>query len=358
MKSNKLNILIIVSCAVVVIGFIFFNTGADNLLENLKTLKIGWIIMAILCMVLYWFLESIVLHIMLKPMHKSQKFKDSLCVSVGGQYFNAITPFSTGGQPFQAYILSKQGIQLGKVLNALFSKFIVYQIALVSVTAVLLLLRLEYFKQNVSNFSLIVLIGFIVNLGVMFWLLGIAIFQNFTRKISKAIILFLSKIKILKNPEDKIAYMDRELLSFGKYFRERIKDLPSFIISYLVSVAQLLSYMAVLYMLYRAFGLNEIDFLTIISAHAFVITMAAFIPVPGAGIGAEGFFYFFMKQFFIKEGQLGVAMILWRLITFYLTIVVGVVFAFISNKTAKRMAALRKEAENKSTSESDEETEE
>ncbi len=352
MKSNKLNIFIIITCAAVVIGFIFFNTGADNLLENLKELKIAWVILAVVCMALYWFFESIVLHIMLKPMHKQQKYKDTLALSVGGQYFNAITPFSTGGQPFQAYILTKQGVALGKGINALFSKFIVYQIALVLLTAILLLLRLDYFKQNISNFSLIVLIGFLVNLGVLFWLLGIAIFQKITRKIAGAIISFLAKIKIIKDPESKRAYMDRELETFGVYFKERIKDVPSFLLAFLFSVAQLLSYMAVLYMLYRAFGLNEMDFLTIISAHAFVMTMAAFIPVPGAGIGAEGFFYFFMRQFFVKDGQLGVAMILWRLITFYLTIVVGVVFAFISNKTAKRMSKERKEAE------SQEETEE
>ena len=352
MKSNKLNIFIIITCAAVVIGFIFFNTGADNLLENLKELKIAWVILAVVCMALYWFFESIVLHIMLKPMHKQQKYKDTLALSVGGQYFNAITPFSTGGQPFQAYILTKQGVALGKGINALFSKFIVYQIALVLLTAILLLLRLDYFKQNISNFSLIVLIGFLVNLGVLFWLLGIAIFQKITRKIADAIISFLAKIKIIKDPESKRAYMDRELETFGVYFKERIKDVPSFLLAFLFSVAQLLSYMAVLYMLYRAFGLNEMDFLTIISAHAFVMTMAAFIPVPGAGIGAEGFFYFFMRQFFVKDGQLGVAMILWRLITFYLTIVVGVVFAFISNKTAKRVSKERKEAE------SQEETEE
>ena len=345
MKSNKLNIFIIITCAAVVIGFIFFNTGADNLLENLKELKIGWVILAVLCMVLYWFFESIVLHIMLKPMHKQQKYKDTLALSVGGQYFNAITPFSTGGQPFQAYILTKQGVALGKGINALFSKFIVYQIALVLLTAILLLLRLDYFKQNISNFSLIVLIGFLVNLGVLFWLLGIAIFQKITRKIAGAIITFLAKIKILKSPESKRAYIDKELETFGVYFKERIKDIPSFLLAFLFSVLQLLSYMAVLYMLYRAFGLNEMDFLTIISAHAFVMTMAAFIPVPGAGIGAEGFFYFFMRQFFVKDGQLGVAMILWRLITFYLTIVVGVVFAFISNKTAKRMSKERTESE-------------
>ena len=319
-------------------GFIFFNTGVENLAKSFSELKLGWIVMAVLCMVLYWFFESVVLHIMLKPMHKEQKFWDSFCVSVGGQYFNAITPFSSGGQPFQAFILSRKGIQLGKAINGLFSKFLVYQIALVCLTAVLLLLRLDYFKQNVSNFSMIVLIGFAVNFLVLLWLLGIAIFQNITRKLSRGIIKLLTKIHIIKNPEEKIAYMDKELETFGVYFKERLKDIPSFLLAFVLSIVQLLCYMAVLFMLYKAFGLAEIDWLTIISAHAFVMTMSAFIPVPGAGVGAEGFFYYFMNQFFSKEGQLGLAMILWRLITFYLAIVVGVIFAFISNKGVMKKA--------------------
>lgn len=332
MKSNKLNIFVCLTCGLIIVGFVFFSSGVDSLVNNFNSLNFWWIAAAVGCMLLYWLLESVILHIMIKPMHKEQKFLNSFRVSMGGQYFNSITPFSSGGQPFQAYYLKKQGVQLGVAINSLLSKFIIYQVALVIISAILLILRLGYFQQKVSNFSFIVLIGFLINLIVMLCLIGFAVFKNTTRKISRGIIRLLAKIRIFKDPDEKIKYMDEELEKFSACFKEMVKDLPTMIYSFLLSIVQLIVYMAVPYMIYKAFGLNEIDFLTIIAAQSFVMMVSSFIPIPGAGVGAEGFFYFFFQQFFVKEGQLGLALILWRLITFYFTIVVGAFFAVKANK--------------------------
>ena len=47
------------------------------------------------------------------------------------QFFNGITPFSTGGQPMEIYMLKNHGFRYTKATNVIMQNFIVYQLALV-----------------------------------------------------------------------------------------------------------------------------------------------------------------------------------------------------------------------------------
>ena len=77
------------------------------------------------------------MHVPLKRMYKSQNFRNSVKVSMIGQLFNNITPFSSGGQPMQAYELTKTGKRVSDSLSVLMLKFIVTQIALVVTTVII-----------------------------------------------------------------------------------------------------------------------------------------------------------------------------------------------------------------------------
>ena len=48
-----------------------------------------------------------------------------------GQLFNNITPFSSGGQPMQAYELNKNGLRVSDSLCAMSMKFIITQLAFI-----------------------------------------------------------------------------------------------------------------------------------------------------------------------------------------------------------------------------------
>ena len=327
MKSNKWNLFICLLSGLIIISFIFFSTDMRELARSIHELRYRWIAAAVACMLLYWLFESLSLHIMILPMHKTQRFRDTFRVTLGGQYFNSITPFATGGQPFQAYYLTRQGLTLGVAINALLSRFIIYQSALVLSSILLLSLRLAYFQETVSDFTLLVLIGFAVSLLVMAALIALALFPRVTRRFSFAVIRLLAKMHIWKDPEEKMAYMDEELLKFRDCFREMLKNIPAVSVCFLCSILELLCFMAVPYAIYKAFSLEAFDPITIIAAQSFVMMVSNFIPIPGASVGAEGAFYLFFRQFFPDEHELGLALILWRVITFYFTIAVSAFFA-------------------------------
>jgi hypothetical protein len=62
--------------------------------------------------------------------------------AVLGKYYDLITPFATGGQPFQIYYTNKYGIKGGESLSVVMSEYMFQQIGyVIIVMAVMILWR-------------------------------------------------------------------------------------------------------------------------------------------------------------------------------------------------------------------------
>ena len=73
--------------------------------------------------------------------------------------------------------------------------------------------------------------------------------------------------------------------------------------------------------------------------------VSAFVPLPGASGGAEGSFLMFFRTFF--QDTITPAILLWRLITYYLNILLGAIFSSWGGKRytdEKKIASLENEA--------------
>lgn len=281
-------------------------------------------------MVIYWFLESVNLHLVTKEVYPQQKFKNSLSVSMIGQYFNCITPFSSGGQPIQAYYLMKFGVPLGSALTALLSKFIVYQAMLTIYSAVILIFRLNYILDTNPIMMPLVIIGFIVNTAVIAGLLMLAFFRKPTVKIAHFTVRLLGKLRIVKDVDAKLKFIDNEMEMYYNNF-QFIKKRPVLILKMcFYTIIQLTVYFGISFVIYLAFGLSGSDFLTIISCQAFVLMISAFVPLPGALGAAEGSYVLFFKGIFGSYVHLST--VIWRFLTFYLAIIAGMAVSLIVNR--------------------------
>ena len=118
MKKYRLNIILLVIVAFVVIFFTLkddFN-GAMHYFKNMNYL---WVLVAVLCMVLNILFQSLSQYRFLKEVDPNYKFTSCFKLMSMAMFFNAITPFSSGGQPFEMYLLNKEGIKVSDSLNAL-----------------------------------------------------------------------------------------------------------------------------------------------------------------------------------------------------------------------------------------------
>lgn len=323
-KSNKLNLIICGAAFIIMVIFLFLD-GIDNIIGALQNMNPIFLVISILCMVGYWAGEGIGLHFAAKSIEPKTKLKTSILVAMIGQYFNCITPCATGGQPMQVYTYVKRGMPLGSAMTALLSRFIIYQLVLTIYSVIFLVCKLPlFFGGDYSALSLLVIIGFIVNTAVIVMLFMLAFFKKATTKIAHGIIKLCGKLRIFKNPDEKIKFIDGELEQYYENFLF-IKKHPVLLIKmFTVTAVQLLLYFSITYVIYLGFGLEGSDYLTIISCQAFVLMVSSFVPLPGAMGAAEGSYAAFFGGIF-GDHYTVVSTFIWRFLTFYLPILVGII---------------------------------
>lgn len=332
MKYKKLNIALLALVFVAVVGYVIYTDGPETLLNMFAILRPHWVACAVLMMLLYWLLEGGILHGVVKTFYPAQRFRSSLRTSMIGQLFNCLTPFSSGGQPVQAYDMVKTGVPLGIAGSALMIKFILYQIALTLYSAVVLLFYWRPFSALVSSFGWLVFIGFAINAAVMVGLLSVCFFRRFTRRLTVGLVRLLSRLHIVKDREKTISYIDGELEAFHESF-EAIRGHKAVMLrEFLLSLVQLTVFFLIPYFIMLAFGIAGFSPAMVLSAQAFVVMISSFVPLPGAAGGAEFSFHTFFEPLFPAGLSVNLAMLLWRLITFYLPIIVGAVFMMGSAK--------------------------
>ena len=330
--GNKVNLIICGVAFIVMLVYLFVFDKPDAVLKALQSLNPLFLVLCVLFMFGYWLCESATIHTVLKSIHPKMRFRDTFTNTIIGQYFNCITPSASGGQPMQAYYFVKMGVPLGTGLTALLSRFIVYQFVLTLYSIFTLIIGFRQFGDELASKGLMpfVFIGFGVNTLVIIFLLGIAIWKNITVKILNGIITLLAKMKIIKHPMKFRVYLTREINKLHDNFNFLKKNVPIIIKSVIFTFLQLTLYLSISYVLFKGFGLEGATLLKVISYQAFVLMISSFVPLPGAMGAAElGYSGFFRDMF---GDKIGVSTMLWRILTFYLPIIVGMGFMLTLKK--------------------------
>lgn len=333
-KKIIIDIVIIVLIFVGLFVYMLVVDGWDNIVRVVQTVKVEWLIAGLICMIIYWLLEALCLHAITRKIYTKQKFYQSLRVSMIGQLFNNLTPFSSGGQPMQLIAMKSEGKSVSNSATILLIKFIVYQAVLVVYTLFVIIFQYKYFVGLVSNFIHLALIGFFINFVVIVFLIMLGINEKFVFHVIKHIILFLGKIRILRHPDVLIERVEKSVSLFHQQFKMIKQEKWVIARTVIYTIIQLTVFFLVTYMVYRAFGQNGASIIHIVSAQAFLLMIMAFVPIPGAGIAAEGGFLIIFNTFF-APGTINMAILFWRMYTFYLPIIVGTLFMMIHPKNKK-----------------------
>lgn len=324
-KNKKMTIINFILIAVIFMGlFIYMITvdGLDNILELLKNADVKWVAAGILCMFVWWFFEAIVLHLPLKRLYPNQTFRNSFKITMVGQVFNNITPFSSGGQPMQAYEMYKDGKKVSDSFSVMSMKFIVTQTSLVLFTLIVIFFQFNYFAQLMDNFLFLAIIGFSVNIVAILFIFLIGVNQKLALTILKPFYYFLGKLHVFKNIDEKIEKLTISVENFNTQFHKMKEQKLVILGMFIASILQCFAYYSITYMVYRAFGNSGISIFNIIPAQAFLLMLMTFVPTPGSGIGAEGGFLLIFNSIF-KKGTINMSILFWRIYTFYLPILLG-----------------------------------
>ena len=248
------NILVIIFSAGTLLYFAVFSKGLHNLSHELKNLNYPWIYVAVLFMFMYWLIECIVLNIFVKASGFKQRIRDSFKITMIGQFFNSVTPFASGGQPAQLYFMTKKGVSGGSATSVLTMKLIVYQAILMTYSLVAIIFKFNLFKNNVNNFFLISILGFVLNTIVILFLIVSSVKRDLAEKILKFILKVLSKIHLVKNYEVALEKHKKELVNFQKNAIYISKNFSLLIKCGILTFIQLTVYFLIPYFIYKGFN--------------------------------------------------------------------------------------------------------
>lgn len=325
MKKYKINIVILIIISFIVMYFALkddFNTT----IKYLATVNLLWIGVGILAFVLYLIFQSLSLHIFMKGIDKNYKFKDTILLILSAQFFNAITPFSSGGQPFQMYLMKKQGIKLTDSGNVLLQNFIAQQLSIIIMgTFSIVINKVFNIIPQDNMLRKIVVIGYVVNIVVLLILFMLSYAKKTNTELFNKILNFIFKFKFIRNKNDlkeKLLNKIDEFYEGSAYFKKNISKLFR---ATLYNIIGLVFYYVI--PLFVFFSIGETSSITVLESivcSGYTYLIGSFVPIPGGTGGLEyGFIQFF--QGFTVGATLSACMILWRFITYYFGMIIGAI---------------------------------
>lgn len=338
-KKKKLKSLLNITIFIVITIIVLYFSLKDNYKEVLKgifSVNIFWLIVAILFVGSYWFFKARIFYMFTRKFDEKYTYGKAFKLQLVTNFFNAITPFSSGGQPFQIYTLKKQGIPLINATNIIIENFIVYQIALVFLGIVSITYN-HFFHlfEEVGILKNLVTIGFIMNTIVIIGLFIIAFAKKINKKIINLVINLLYKIHLIKDKEKTINNWNEYINNFHDGAKILIKDKLFFLKSVIYAIVALAClYVIPVILLYATGDYTSFSGLTSIVSCAYVMLIGSFVPIPGGTGGLEyGFIAFFGN--FITGSALNILMILWRFVTYYFGMIVGAIAVNIKKGESK-----------------------
>ena len=338
---NKKIILNIISLLVpigLIVYFLVSEQGLMDLVENISKFNKPWILIAVGCQAAMVLVDGFILYRLIKSYDENYTPKKAFKATAVGQFYSAITPAAVGGQPMQVYCLTKQKVDTAVASSCLLQKFLVYQTTITIYSFVAMLCNLDLFYGQLKNLMLsLALFGFLSHLVVVVFIFIFSFNQKLSHAIVKFVFRLLSKTKLVKNPSETIQKLEQQIQFFHESNTKLYKNKKLLISMFILTAVQLTFMFAIPFTIYKAFNLSGAHPLDMITAQAFVTMVSAFMPLPGGSGAAEGSFYVFFKIFFM-ENTIKSAILIWRIITYFMTILV---FAPFSN-----IGKIKKEAQN------------
>ena len=330
MRKNIINFLILIVITILVL-YLSLKNDYIEIINTIKNMNLLLFLLAIIVFILYIFIKSIIMKVVVNNFKNDYTIKKSFRMGLETNFFHAITPFATGGQPYEIYRLSKDGISVINAANVSIQNFIIYQTALV-LLGIFAVTYNYIFKlyPDITLLKNLVLIGFIINFLVIVVLFSITYFKKGNKVVINFIINILSKLKIIKNKEEKINQFEKYLSDFNDGAKILLKNKKKFIMLILLQLLSLCLLYLVPYFIIKGVGLN-ISIINVIVTSAYVMLIGAFVPIPGGTGGLEyGFISFYGN--FITGPKINAIMLIWRFVTYYFGMILGAIILGLRKK--------------------------
>lgn len=280
----------------------------NEVIHQLATCDWRWLLVVFGIMLVTVMIRSFALYCFARLYTRDYRFYRAIAVDQIGVFYNAVTPTSSGGQVMQVYTYKKQGIPISSAVSIMAMYSIIFQVVLIIYGILAFIIKYDAInsigaiKFQIADWAFdlpiwpLTIIGFLLNLSVISIVLLMGYWKKFHNFVMGPFITFLSKIRIIKNPDKKRESLRVQVENFKIEMRRLFSNIPftvliagSFFV--LLTVKDSIPYFVGLALGNLSTSANFWDAVFLSNYHQMVTGL---IPTPGSAGVSE---YFFARLF-------------------------------------------------------------
>ena len=342
-KKTLIYILFLVVSAAVIVGMILFEDRSGEPVDGKVALtllgqNIPFTLLSFFAFFIMVTADAIVFRLLVKKLNASCSMASCLKISLLGRYFDRITPWAIGGEPFQILYFKKSGLSSGDACAVTMARHIIRFFS--TAVAVIAIMASSAAKLDINIYVLIAAILSVAGgLVIPTFMLVCAFRPVVGRRIASFFIRLLHKMKIIKDKEKAEGKVQKTVSEFLTGLKFLSANKSAIVLITLGALIELFAMTSVPYFVMRALGKTEAVYWTVFVLCLFVNYSSSFAPTPGgAGIAELSFYTIFGSV--IGGGLLFWAVLFWRVCVFYVPVFTG--FAVQATSTVKEIVRLKR----------------
>lgn len=318
-----------------------------TLKEIFGNMRTDYAVMAVGALFVMIFLDSMKYFVILHATSGKKYFGTSLKTSLLGKYYDNITPFASGGQPFQIHYLHKKGFSGGESTAVIFIKFCFNILIWLAICLCLMVFNrgaLDVYVADDTQRRLFVVlgwIGFAINCSIPVVIIAFAVFPKLMETLTRWFLALGYKLKIVKSRDAVVIKAKRIAKDFRAAFVIMThKPLHAVGLALICVCEQFLSimlpYLVVVAMAGATIEPNVQLMFAIMTMNVYVSMSVTAVPTPGNSGALETAFSLVLTS--VAEGVLFWTVFGWRFLSYYSFILIGlcIFIADFIRKKAKR----------------------
>lgn len=313
---SKKYLFISIGLSLAGMGIVIYLTYTPGVLEHLKPKRLpGLFIALIVSLLRLWFVAAKIRYLAEKRLGWMQSFR----VVLTWDFTSSITPSTIGGAPMATYAMSKEGLTLGQSTAIILYGVLLDQLWFALAVPILLVAGIFY-EVIPSNIGAVGEVSmFLLYAGLLTYasLLAYGVLKN--PAALKKVVNAVFKLPFLRRWKDKVS---KEAENLEEYSHELRKKPTSFLVKtfFLSTMSWICRIALPTIVILSLLPANEI--LSLLRSLAMNLAFLI-MPTPGGSGGVEGLFAVFQGPLIERTAFIGLAVFLWRIISYYISIGFG-----------------------------------
>lgn len=325
------------------IGVVIKMTWQDDSWAVLRSMKGGPLWAAVSLVFIGWIVDGWRMQAMTRALGYKIPFRTAVRTNVLGYFLSAITPFTAGGGALQVYSLSRAGLTVGHGTATVLVSGFISQFGL-ALAGVIIVFGFGVTAAADPRLEQLIRIGVIVYMAVVVALVWLSWHIDKGRKLAatvvRSVLKFVADDAKVQRAADSV---DKAIVDIHHGLQQLFgRRSPWAFVGALLSVVFYSVQFAIIPVIALGFGI-AVSFPLFMAVQVPIYLLASILPTPGGSGGLEFGVAGALLQF-VPASEMGVLVVAWRIITFYLVLAVG---AFAAVAFARfefdRVAAAREE---------------